>query len=235
MRTWIFAGMCDKSDLLMYLCKILANGGSKVLLADAAHHAKYTHYISRVDASLNLAEFGGFDIATRFANYDSLLEYIEKQEGASYDYMILDVEQPEYLRPEHWHGADARIWVSGFELMGLIQGAEWLKRIAEEAFGDSPPSFHRIYMNVIEDLTDDSYIESYLDHSGVHWLDEPIRMPWDELAYALKVENEHAGRLRLKPLSRHYKRSLMELIRRLTELESRHIRRALRLAERRHA
>lgn len=235
MRTWIFAGICDKSDLLMYLCKILANGGSKVLLADAAHNAKYNHFTRRVHASLALVEFGGFDIATGFTDYDSLLEYLEQQEEASYDYVVIDAERSEFLSADHWHAAHARIWVSGFELAGLLEGTEWLKRITMEAFGDTPPSFHRVYMNVIEDLTDDSYIESYLDQSGIHWLDQPIRIPWDELAYALKVENEHAGRLGLRPLSRRYKRSLMELIRRLTAMESRHIRRALRLAERRHA
>ncbi|MEI0737065.1 hypothetical protein VQ056_10990 [Paenibacillus sp. JTLBN-2024] len=36
MNTWIFAGLCDKSDTLVHICKLLASGGSSVLLVDAS-------------------------------------------------------------------------------------------------------------------------------------------------------------------------------------------------------
>ena len=46
MKRWIFSGICDKSDMLLYMCKILANGDSRVLLVDGAIDAKYQHCIS---------------------------------------------------------------------------------------------------------------------------------------------------------------------------------------------
>ncbi|KKO55517.1 hypothetical protein [Paenibacillus sp. DMB20] len=235
MRTWIFAGICDKSDMLLYLCKILAQDGKRILLADAARERKYAHCIGRLDPCLDITEFSGFDVACGFEDCSALMDRLGRSEEAPYDLVVIDVEKESFMKPQDWQGADAMVWVSSFELTGLMKGDQWLKGLSEGWEGLQPPGFQRVYLNAIEDMTDDAYIDSYLGRAQVRWLDEPIRIPWDELSYALKIENEHAGRLRIKPLGRTYKRALMELIQRLTEMERRHIRRAMKQAERRRA
>lgn len=235
MRTWIFAGICDKSDMLLYLCKILAQDGKRILLVDAASERKYAHCIGRLDPCLDITEFSGFDVACGLEDYSVLMERLGRSEEAPYDLVVMDVEKESFMKPADWQRADALVWVSSHELTGLMKGDKWLESLAEGWEGVQPPEFQRVYLHVIEDMTDDAYIESYLGGAKVRWLDDPIRVPWDELSYALKIENEHAGRLRIKPLSRTYKRALMELIQGLTEMERRQIRRAMKQAERRKA
>ncbi|WP_106767763.1 hypothetical protein [Paenibacillus faecalis] len=235
MRIWVFAGICDKSDLLMYLCKILAHSGNRVLLLDAAQEGKYAHCIGRLDPSMSVTEFSGFDVACGFENFSALERYLNDSGEPEYDYLVIDVEKESFLTQDVWELANAKVWVSSFEIAGLMKGAKWLEELSMKYKEQGAPEFQRVYLNVVEDLTDDAYIESYLSKAQIQWMDEPIRIPWDEFAFALKVENEHTGRLRIKPLSRRYKRALMELMHRLTELEQRQIRRAFRLAERRQA
>lgn len=235
MRTWIFAGICDKSDLLMYLCKILAYSGNRVLLMDAAQEGKYAHCIGRLDPSMSVTEFSGFDVACGFDHYAELEKYLMELGEAEYDYLVIDAEKESFLTQDVWENANAKVWVSSFEIAGLLRGASWLEELSMKRKEQGFPEFHRVYLNVVEDLMDDTYIENYLGKAQIRWMDEPIRIPWDELTFALKVENEHTGRLRIKPLSRRYKRALMELIQRLTEMEQRQIRRAFRHAERRRA
>ncbi|ANA82203.1 hypothetical protein C7121_24540 [Paenibacillus glucanolyticus] len=235
MKTWIFTGICDKSDLLLYMCKILAFGDNRVLLVDGALDAKYKHCIGVMHPKLPIIEFAGFDVATGFQNYSSLRKYLEGRDEKTYDYVIMDVEKSQFLDKNQWDEADAYVWVSGFEVTGLRKSSALLDELRAARIDDPLPPFHRVYVQVIEDLTDEAYIEGYLEESRIEWLGPPVKMPWDELFFALKIKNEHAGRLGIKPLSRQYKRSLTELIRRLSEMEQRHIRRALRQAGRRHA
>lgn len=235
MRTWIFAGICDKSDLLMYLCKILTNSGKRVLLIDAAYEGKYTHCIGRLDPCMSITEFAGFDVAIGFKDYEEVKHHLERTAEREYDYFMIDAEKESFLKPDDWNRADAKIWVSSFEVAGLMKAASWLKNLSTTYKDQGGLQFHRVYLNVIEDLTDDEYIESYLGTAHIRWMDEPVRVPWDELAFALKIENEHTGRLRIKPLSKSYKKALVELVQRLTEMENRQIRRTFRQTERRWA
>lgn len=235
MKTWIFTGICDKSDMLLYMCKILAIGDKRVLLVDGAIDAKYQHCISVIHPQLPVKEFAGFDVATGFDSYQALADYLEANDEKSYDYIVMDVERPNFLNKQQWDAADAHVWVSGFEVTGLRKSAAFLHDLRTARNDEPLPPFYRVYVQVIEDLTDEAYIEGFMEDSRIQWLGPPVKMPWDELFYALKIKNEHAGRLGIKSLPRQYKRSLTELIRMLTEMEQRHIRRAFRQAERRHA
>lgn len=235
MRTWIFAGICDKSDLLLYLCKILAQDGKRVLLVDGAQGRRYAHCTGRMEPDMEISEFSGFDVASGFVNFSALKERLKDCDEPAYDLVIADVEREMFIRHEEWREAAARVWVSGFELAGLMEGETWLQERFGGLKGHQPLEFYRVYLNAIKDLTEDVYIESFLGNAPVRWLEDPVHIPWDEYCYALKIENEHAGRLWIKPLSRSYKRALSELIGRLADLEARRIRRAFRQAERRRA
>lgn len=235
MKTWIFAGLCDKSDLLMYLCKIMAQHGKRVLLLDGAGGRRYAHCFGGMEPCMEITEFAGFDVASGFADFQSLKEILERSDEPSYDVVVADVEQQSFMRQEEWREAAARVWVSGFGLAGLIEGGLWLQDRFAGMEGNQLLDFHRVYLHAIKDLTEDAYIESFLGTAPVRWMEEPVHIPWDEFSYALKIENEHEGRLLIKPLSRSYKRALTELIGRLSDMEERHIRRAFRQAERRRA
>lgn len=235
MRTWIFAGICDKSDLLMYLCKILTHAGKRVLLIDAAQNGKYTHCIGRLDPHMSITEFAGFDVATGFDHYSEVIQHLKETGESEYDYFMIDAEKELFLSEDDWDRADAKVWVSSFEVAGLMKAACWLEDLSIQQKDQGKPAFHRVYLNVIEDLTDDDYIESYLGCAQIQWMDEPVRIPWDEITFALKIENEHTGRLRIKPLSKRYKKALIELVKRLSDMENRQIRRSIRHAERRGA
>ncbi|GAB6930168.1 hypothetical protein JCM10914A_41510 [Paenibacillus sp. JCM 10914] len=235
MKTWIFTGVCDKSDLLLYMCKILAQGDHRVLLVDGALDAKYKHCIGALHPQLPIVEFAGFDVATGFENLTILNQFLESSVEDDYDYIVLDVEKAQFLNAEQWEAADAYVWVSGLEVSGLKKSSILLDELQATRPEAGLPSFHRVYVHIVEELSDESYIDSFIAEDRLQWLGPPVIMPWDELFITLKIKNEHAGRLGIKPLSRQYKRSLTELICRLSNMELRYIRRALKQAERRYA
>ncbi len=49
--------LCDKSDTLVHICKLLASGGSSVLLVDASEKRRYPYFIGGLGEKLCITEF----------------------------------------------------------------------------------------------------------------------------------------------------------------------------------
>ncbi|MBO2943029.1 hypothetical protein JJQ72_03420 [Paenibacillus sp. F411] len=235
MKTWIFAGVSEKNDFLLYMAKVLSCSGYRVLLVDGTFQHNYAHHIGAAGQDQGIYEFSGFDVACYFRHGEDLMTWLNHSEEEAYDYWLWDVGSLDYILDHRWKEADACVWCSSFSLTNLLSDQRWLNELSRSSAWSSEIAFHQLYLNVIEDRTADSYITSIMSQVSVHWLADPIRIPWDETAAALKIDNEHTSRLRIKPLSRRYKRALAQFIQRLSDMEDHHIHKAFKQAERRRA
>lgn len=238
MKTWIFAGICDKSELLLYVCRLLAAGDNKVLLVDATEKRKYPYYIGQLDKPLSVTEFAGFDVACGFNNEQELKAQFEEAGSSfeSYNYVIYDMEIAEFCPHDVWETASALVWVSDYEIWTLEKGSMWLEElIANRLSGSVPLEFYKVFVRAVDEWFDDSYTDSYFDKLPVNWKESPVIIPWNELDLALKLNNEHTKRIQMKALTRLFKKNLCLLIRLLTDFDQKTISRALRSAERRKA
>ncbi|MFK0524536.1 hypothetical protein ACINKY_20265 [Paenibacillus illinoisensis] len=237
MQTWIFAGLCEKNDLMLYLCKILATSGKRVLLVDGTLQQKYGYGVGEGQHSLGITEFEGFDIACHFGTSAAVESHLEASgEGMDfYDYVLYDMETSHFASRELWLTADIRVWVSDYERYNLERGKGWLRRLLEEQSLPTELSFQRILINAVDCKLEERYLWAYLEGSPFVWTGESLILPWDELTAAVKLENEHHRRVRLGPLSRSYKKSLCRLFEQLTGWESVRSRRAIKEAERMRA
>ena len=233
----MFAGIHDKSDLLLYLSMILASTNKKVLLVDATLTHKYPLYIGQLDCPLAITEFINFDVACGFTSHMDLERHLQNEgEGIDkYDYVIYDIEMESFCSVNIWLGADARIWTMEYGVWSMHRGAEWMNDWIHQHPELKGLPFQLIYLRTVDCLLDRSFMDSSMDKWPVTWVNESVIIPWDELDVALKIENEYLRQLRLKPLSRRYKRVLCTLVEQLTQIEHRQIKRALHKAERRKA
>ncbi|OZB95088.1 hypothetical protein [Paenibacillus sp. XY044] len=237
MKTWIFAGICDKSELLIYVCKLLVAAGQKVLLVDATEKRKYPLYIGQLDRPLSVTEFSGFDVASGVADEIGLQEHLASA-GTSmehYDVVVFDMEQADFCSPDTWESAAALVWVSDYEIWTLERGRDWLEELLNGHLAGQTHEFYIAYVRAVEPFFDEGYAEGYFGNLPVLWREAPVVIPWVETDYALKLHNEHSRKVRIRPLSRIYKKNLCLLMRLLTDMEPKTIHRALRSAERRKA
>jgi hypothetical protein len=233
LKTWIFAGICEKSDLLLYLCKLLSSLDKRVLLVDATQTHKYPLYIGLLDRPLEVTEFMNFDVACGFTSQVHLEEHLRDGEGKleRYDYVIYDVEKLSFFSMEIWRDADVRVWTTDYGVWSLHEGSRWLNTLHSQYAALKNLTFQLVYIHVVDTLLARSYIEGHVESWPVSWQGEPIIIPWDEMDMALKLENEHQRQLHMKPLSRRYKKALSTLMK-WTGLDDDHIKRALRSAGR---
>jgi len=238
LNTWIFAGLCDKSDTLTYICKILASEGSKVLLVDATEKRKYPYVIGGLGERLCITEIAGFDVACGFGDSAGLKDYLQSHGGSleHYDYVIYDLELIGFCSQEDWVCASALFWVTDYEIWTLEEGRIWLEEAVKRHFPQGViPEMRQVVVRAVDEWFGRSYLEGYFERLPVSWSWEPIILPWNELDFSLKLKNEHMKRIHMKALTRGYKKQLCGIIQTITDWDRKRLHRALRNAERSRA
>lgn len=237
MKRYIFAGISDKHELLLYLSKILSSANKKVLLADATTAGKYGYCIGNIDPRLRLTQFCGFDVAAGFKDERELEKEIFELGGlsGSYDYLLLDINGMDCGCYDAWSSADAVIWMTTFDRYDIEQSKKWFQQLFNKWPDLKGMSVKPVYIQAVQSDLSPEYVMSLMEDLPVTWNQEPIFVPWDEVNIALQLENAHAYHLKMQPITRAYKRALVSLIEHLVGWNTRATRRVLRVAERKEA
>ena len=77
MKTIGFIGAYDKTDLIVYIAKIFATMGKRVLMIDATILQKSKYIVPTIlPAQSYVTSFEDIDIAVGFYDYDSIKNYL---------------------------------------------------------------------------------------------------------------------------------------------------------------
>ncbi|CAM2783559.1 hypothetical protein PASE110613_00655 [Paenibacillus sediminis] len=240
MKRWLFAGICDKSDFILYVSKILASAGHKVLVVDATARQKYIYSIGSVDSYMSITQFSGFDVAISFQSNTHLEQYLSEEEAGieQYDYVLYDIDIVSFCSEVCWQEAEGRIWLTTFERYCVEKSAAWFEQLLSEYSGLQSLSpalkFNQVYLNTVDWHFEETYIHSFVEHLPFEWDTdaEQVVIPWDEMNYAIKLENEYNRTLRMKQLSHSYLRGLSALICHLSNIQVTDIKRAIKVSKR---
>lgn len=234
LKIWMFAGMCDKSDVLLYLCTLLSSANQKVLLVDGTDTHKYPLYIGQLDRPLAITEFMKFHVACGFTSQMELEIHLRKEgvDQDKYDFVIYDIENVTFCSIDTWNVATACTWNMDYGIWSFHKGTEWMNDWIQHTPALTELLFQRIYVLTVDCLLEHIFMDSSRDRWPVKLTNESIVIPWDEVDTTLKLGTEHVRELRIKPLSRRYKRVLCRLIEQLTPLDQSQIKRALLQVER---
>ncbi|WP_188538487.1 hypothetical protein [Paenibacillus segetis] len=237
MKRWIFAGISDKRDLLLYLCKVLASSKHQVLLTDATEGKRYSYSIGGLDPSLQITQFCGFDVATGFTNIALLeKEIIENSNlSAVYDYMLMDVDTLHFNSIDPWLVTDEILWVTSFDRYEVERSCAWFRELFLKWPELQGMKVHQLYIRTVDSYLDQDYIMGFMEDLPIEWSTEPITVPWNENNMAIQLENEYSSSLRMNRISRSYQRALLVLLEQLVGWRTTDARRAFRQAKRREA
>ena len=90
-----FIGTFDKTDLLIYVSRILVEMNKTVLIIDATVNQKAKYIVPVISPTMSyVTEFEGIDVAVGFTDYNGIKRYLGMPESAAltYDYIIIDME-----------------------------------------------------------------------------------------------------------------------------------------------
>ncbi|WP_151208738.1 hypothetical protein [Paenibacillus yonginensis] len=210
MKSWIYAGVSDKHDLLLYVCRLLASAGTKVLLVDGTERQVYRYSIGQAEPSLPITEYCGFDVACGFFSAESLKIYLKDQRSSieDYDFIVYDLEKLTFCDEADWKASDGIVWVTAFERFAVERSVEWFKLLFSKYPALQGMCSEIVFVRYVESSVEESYIRAMIGQLPIQWGGQAVKVQWDERDYGVQLENEHNRALHLKPLSRNYKKTI---------------------------
>lgn len=204
-----FIGAFDKTDLVMYVAKILVEAKKKVLLIDATVTQKAKYVVPTIeDKTAYVTSFADIDIAVGFENYSEIKQYLGMPESAvfTYDYIFIDVDNPRLLENFDVYEAKKLYFVTSMDAYSLRRGLEVLSE------AQATLSVEKVYFSNMMSKEEDDYLNFLSrDFYRIKWKQDIIYFPHETSDQDRIMENQRVAKIRFKGLSTGYRDSLVYL------------------------
>lgn len=206
-----FVGAFDKTDLIIYIAKILTALGKKVLMADTTITQKARYVVPALNPTLSyITEFEEIDIAVGFNNLESIAEYINKPVNQlEYDYVLVDIDNAQSAINFRIDSAIQNFFVTSFDTYEVRRGLEVLNEFP------TPIKMTKVLFSKEVTKEDDDYLNYLSLGSKVMWEDEKIYFPLEMGDKTAIINNQKVSKIRFDNLTSMYKEGLEYLVAKL--------------------
>lgn len=204
-----FIGVFDKTDLLIYISRILVEMGKKVLVIDSTVNQKAKYVVPSINPTTSyVTEYEGVDISVGFRSYNEIKRYLGLPENAvlSYDYIFLDMDDPSLLAEFDIYNYTRKYFVTSPDLFDLKKGLEVLSGIR------NPIELTKILFSNKMTQAEDEYLNFLSLGYKINWNNEKIYFPMLSQDRDIIIENQRLSKIKFKGLSQEYKDSLIFLV-----------------------
>ncbi len=202
MRKIGFIGAFEKTDLIVYIAKIIRSTNKKVLVIDTTTLGRARYIVPSISPSIfYITEFEEIDVAVGFESIEAIKEYLGT-DLAEYDVILLDIDSPEVFQKYDMTKADKNFFVTGFDNYSLKRGLEIIGKLAEKVVM-TKVMFSKDMLKEEED-----YLNFLSFYYSVQWDKEKIYFPYEQGDNSVIIENQRAAKIRFRNLSLEYKYGL---------------------------
>ncbi len=201
MKKIAFIGGYDKTNLILYIAKILTVLGKKVLFVDTTLTKKTKYVLPKMGKGVNyITTFERIDIAIGF----ECLEQIEKynQSRLDYDYVLVDIDSPLNYRNYRISNEDLHFFVTGFDIYSLRRGVNVFKAFVKDT------NVIKVYFSQNMTKAEDEYLNQLTNNEFVKWNNEIIYFPINMQDMEAINQNERMAKIKFKGLTTTYFDSL---------------------------
>ena len=225
-----FIGAYDKTDLIVYVAKILTTLGKKVLVIDSTQNQKARYIIPVINPTTTyVTEYEEIDIAVGFDRVEDIKRYLgvaENQE-LEYDVVFVDTDNADGIRKFNLEEAQKNYFVTSFDVYSLKKGLEALIGLRDVM------SLKKVYFSKDAIKEDDDYLNFLSLGYKVAWNENRIYFPIENGDLSVIYENQRVAKIKFKKLSVQYKDGLEYLAEEiLGDISEMNIRRAIKTIER---
>lgn len=229
MKKIAFIGGYDKTDLILYMAKILRVMDKKILFIDTSLTAKTQYIVPTITPTKKyVTTYDGIDVAIGFESLKDFKEYqsIEGPLDKEYECILLDIDSEEAYLNFEMNKNDVHLFVTSFDVYSVQKGVNVLKAFKEITN----------VIKVIFTKNSESEEEEYLDFISlnykVKWDQSVVFFPFetDDL-YAI-YQNQRYSRIKFLNLSVDYQESLIYLMELVTGYSQGDIKRSIKKIDR---
>ncbi len=214
MKTIGFIGAYDKTDLIIYIARILTAMNKRVLVIDTTFLQKAKYIVPAISpAKTYITTYEDIDIAVGFYDYYSIKSYlgISEQANLDYDYIFIDIDSYECLESFNIQMADKNYFVTGLDVYTLRRGLEILSGLQERL------DLTKILFAKNLSYDEEEYFNFLSLGAKVNWSEETIYFPFEQGDAGVIIQNQMVQKIKFKKLTELYKGSLMYIASELLE------------------
>ncbi len=200
-----FIGGYDKTDLIIYIAKILTVLGNRVLVIDATVSQKARYVVPVINPTLMyVTEYEDVDIAVGFKNEDDVKKYlgISGNLDSEYDIILVDTDNAEGFQRFYLEEAEKNYFVTSFDAYSLKKGLEALIGLK------SAITLTKVLFSKEMLKEEDDYLNFLSLGYKIIWNDYRIYFPIENGDLSVIYENQRVAKIKFKKLSVQYKDGL---------------------------
>lgn len=209
MKNICFIGAFDKLDLIMYISKIMANLGNKVLIVDATKLQKTRYIVPTINPTKSyVTRFADIDIAIGFESYETIERYLGDVEGQGmkYDYALIDADDGNVFCNFNNSETVKNYFVTSFDAYSIKRGLQTIKQI------EKPIEITKVIFSKEINIEDDYYLDYLALGYKVIWNDNKVYFPYETQDIEAMIENQKINKIKIKGLTQQYKENLEYMI-----------------------
>lgn len=206
MRKIGFIGAYDKTDLLIYVSKLLVENNMSVLIVDGTILQKTRYTVPCITPSKSyITTYEDIDIAIGFETIEEIINYIGETEF-NYDYILFDVDNNEGIINFDINSSEKKFFVTAFDNYSLKKGLEIIGKEEEKM------PLTKILFSRHMEKSEDEYLNFLSFYYSVEWSKDKIYFPYEVGDNSVIIDNQRNARISFKELSQEYRDGILELI-----------------------
>lgn len=209
MRKIGFIGAYDKTDLILYLARILSASGKKILFIDSTITQKAKYVVPEISPVKSyVTNFENIDVAVGFEDYFGIKEYLGMPPHADlgYDYAFLDIDDAQKLESFQIDPNDVNYFVTSFDLYSLKRGLEVLSNLKDKL------KLTKVLFTREALQEEDDYLNFLSMGYKIEWSDDIVYFPLEIGDQSVTIENQRVSRIKYKKLSLQYRDNLLYML-----------------------
>lgn len=203
-----FIGAYDKTDLILYVAKILTTLNKKVLIVDSTTNQKARYIVPTINPAVKyVTDFEDIDIAVGFTTMEDIKNYlaISGEQELEYDIVLFDTDNVEGFQNFGLEEAQKNYFVTSFDNYSLKKGLEVLSRL------ESVVSLTKVLFSKEMLSEEDDYLNFLALGYKVVWNEYKIYFPIENGDLTVIYENQRVAKIKFRKLSVQYKDGLAYL------------------------
>ena len=204
-----FIGAYDKTDMLLYIAKILTALGIKTVVIDSTINQKAKYVVPVINPTTSyITEFEEFDVAVGFKNFDAMEQYLGlgETEELEYDIALIDTDSSNVFSAFRMEDAYINYFVTSFDLFSLKKGLEILSGLREEI------KMTKVLFSKYMTNEEDDYLNYLSKEYKITWSDIKIYFPFEIGDKSAIIENQRVSKIKFRNLSSQYKESILFMV-----------------------
>ena len=214
MKKISFIGAYDKTDLILYIAKILVAMDKRVLVVDSTINQKAKYVVPVIKPTrAYVTDFENIDVAVGFNNFNEIKEYLGDPIHAElpYDIALLDIDKSDSIINFNVNNEDRNFFVTAFDLYSLKRGLEILSGITEIL------NLTKVLYSKVMSKEEDDYLNYLSLGYKIVWNEERIYFPLEVGDQTVIAENQRVAKIKFRRLSEQYKESLIYIVQEILE------------------